>query len=91
MWAEEISWVKAGQRFKGFFTRKQPKIMIKNFKKQILLQNVQMDASVNFQVNGDIQICPCPWESDKEVTPGERVRYEGGIEVDADGHTRVKR
>lgn len=65
--------------------------MKKNFKKQILLQNVQMDSSVNFQVNGDIQICPCPWESDKEVTPGERVRYEGGIEVDADGHTRVKR
>ena len=34
---------------------------------------------------------PCPWESDKEVTNGERVRYRGGIEVDADGRTRVKR
>ena len=65
--------------------------MIKNFKKQILLQNVQMDASVNFQLNGDIQICPCPWESDKEVTRGERVKYRGGIEVDPDGRTRVKR
>ena len=63
----------------------------KNFKKQILIQNVQMDGSVNFQTNGDINVFPCPWESDKVVTNGNRVRYEGGIEVDADGRTRVKR
>ena len=61
------------------------------FKKQILQQNVQMDGSINFQTNGDINIYPCPWEDDKQVTNGERVRYEGGIEVDADGRTRVKR
>ena len=62
-----------------------------NFKKQILIQDVQLDASVNFQTNGDINVYPCPWEQDKEVTDGSRVRYEGGIEVDADGRTRVKR
>ena len=68
------------------------KIMIKNsFKKQILQQNVKMDGSINFQANGDINVYPCPWESDKKVTNGERVCYEGGIEVDADGRTRVKR
>ena len=50
-----------------------------------------MDGSINFQTNGDINIYPCPWESDKEVTDGSRVRYRGGIEVDADGRTRVKR
>lgn len=61
------------------------------FQKNLLVQNVQMDGSVYFQTNGDINIFPCPWESDKEVTNGERVRYEGGIEVDADGRTRVKR
>lgn len=61
------------------------------FKKQLLLQNVQMDGSVNFQTNGDINVYPCPWESDKEVTSGERVRYRAGVEVDADGRTRVKR
>ena len=61
------------------------------FKKQLLVQNVQMDGSIIFQTNGDINVYPCPWESDKEVTSGERVRYEGGIEVDADGRTRVKR
>ena len=61
------------------------------FKKQLLVQNVQMDGSINFQTNGDINVYPCPWESDKEVTSGSRVRYEGGIEVDADGRTRVKR
>ena len=61
------------------------------FKKQLLLQNVQMDGSANFMVNGDINFTPCPWEDDKEVTDGERVHYRGGIEVDPDGRTRVKR
>ena len=61
------------------------------FRKQLLVQNVQMDGSINFQTNGDINVYPCPWEQDKTVTNGERVRYEGGIEVDADGRTRIKR
>ena len=61
------------------------------FKKQLLVQNVQMDGSINFQANGDINVYPCPWESDKEVANGNRVRYRAGIEVDADGRTRVKR
>ena len=63
----------------------------KNFKKLLLQQNVKMDGSVNFQTNGDINVFPCPWESDKVVTNGNRVKYKGGIEVDADGRTRVKR
>ena len=50
-----------------------------------------MDGSISFQTNGDINIYPCPWEDDKQVTGGERVRYRAGIEVDADGRTRVKR
>jgi succinate dehydrogenase/fumarate reductase flavoprotein subunit len=61
------------------------------FKQEILLQAVKMDGSINFQTNGDINIYPCPWEDGKEVTDGSRVRYRGGIEVDADGRTRVKR
>ena len=61
------------------------------FQEQILNNAVQMDASVNFQMNGDINVYPCPWEDGKEVTDGQRVRYEAGIEVDADGRTRVKR
>ena len=64
---------------------------ITKFQEQILQNAVQMDASVNFQLNGNMLIVPCPWESDKEVTDGERVRYRAGIEVDADGRTRVKR
>ncbi len=61
------------------------------FKPQILQQNIQMDGTINFRANGDINVCPCPWEDDKQVTNGGRVRYRAGIEVDADGHTRVKR
>ena len=61
------------------------------FRPQILLQDVQMDSSINFMANGDINVYPCPWEDEKQVTGGERVRYRAGIEVDADGRTRVKR
>ena len=61
------------------------------FRPQILQQNVQMDGSINFMTNGDINVYPCPWEEEKQVTGGERVRYRAGIEVDADGRTRVKR
>lgn len=61
------------------------------FQDQILQNAVQMDTSVNFQLNGNMLIVPCPWEDDKQVTNGERVRYRGGIEVDVDGRTRVKR
>jgi hypothetical protein len=50
-----------------------------------------MDGSINFMTNGDINVYPCPWEDEKQVTGGERVRYRAGIEVDADGRTRVKR
>ncbi|MBO7581502.1 MAG: hypothetical protein J6T38_08315 [Bacteroidaceae bacterium] len=65
--------------------------MKRNFKKNLLIQDVKMDGNINFQTNGDINIFPCPWEDDKQVTNGERVRYRAGIEVDADGRTRVKR
>ena len=59
---------------------------------QEILQGVKMDASVNFMANGDINIYPCPWEDEKEATNGgKRVRYKGGVEVDSDGRTRVKR
>ena len=69
----------------------QKKMNTTKFQEQILQNAVQMDASINFQTNGNLLIVPCPWESDKEVTKGERVRYRAGIEVDADGRTRVKR
>ena len=65
--------------------------MKKQFKNDLLLQDVKMDACANFTMNGDILVVPCPWEDDKQVTNGSRVRYRGGIEVDPDGRTRVKR
>ena len=65
--------------------------MKKIFQQQLLSQNVQMDGCINFQTNGNINVYPCPWECEKEVTKGERVHYRGSIEVDADGRTRVKR
>ena len=64
----------------------------KKIQEKEILKSVNMDASVNFNAGGDILVIPCPWESDKEVTTGgKRVRYKGGIEVDADGRTKVKR
>ena len=61
------------------------------FQEQILNNAVQMDASVNFQLNGNMLIMPCPWEDEKQVTNGERVNYKAGVSVDSDGRTRVKR
>ena len=58
--------------------------------KQLLQQNVQMDGSVNYLVNGDINIQPCPWEQDKQVTEGRPVYYRANLEVLPDGQTRVK-
>ena len=58
--------------------------------KQLLQQNVQMDGSINYMVNGDINIQPCPWEQDKQVTEGRPVYYRANLEVMADGQTRVK-
>ena len=66
-------------------------MITRDFRKQILQQNVKMDGSINFLTNGDINVYPCPWEDEKQVTNGERVSYRGGISVDADGRTRVKR
>ena len=66
-------------------------MITRDFRKQILQQNVKMDGSINFMANGDINVYPCPWEDQKQVTNGERVHYRGGISVDADGRTRVKR
>jgi len=69
----------------------QKRMKTTKFEERILQQAVKMDGSINFQANGDINVFPCPWEDDKQVTDGARVRYRAGIEVDADGRTRVKR
>ena len=67
------------------------RFMQNEFKKQMLQQNVQMDGSINFNMNGNILIVPCPWEDEKQVTDGECVSYEGGIKVEPSGLTRVTR
>ena len=67
------------------------RFMQNEFMKQLLLQNVQMDGCVNFNVNGDIMVIPCPWEDEKQVTNCECVSYEGGVKVEPNGLTRVTR
>ena len=76
-----------------FFSQKQLKDMKEsvNKPKQILLDNVKMDGSINYHSNGNINIYPCPWEDDKQVTSGKRVHYRAGVAVDADGRACVKR
>ena len=58
--------------------------------KQLLLQNVKMDGSVNFHANGDINICPCPWENDKQVTLGGKIETRGRMAVQEDGTSIFK-
>ena len=84
---------KGGHPSEASLYRKSEKTMKQGFiikKQQQLLQNVHMDASVNYMVNGDINIQPCPWEQDKQLTDGRPVHYRANLEVLADGQTRVK-
>ena len=64
--------------------------MQKNFKKQLLLQHVKMDGTVNFHANGDINIYPCPWENDKQATNGGRVETRGRMAVEENGTSHFK-
>ena len=64
--------------------------MQKNFKKQLLLQDVKMDGSVNFHANGNINFYPCPWENDKQVTRGGLVETRGKLAIDPDGKSVFK-
>ena len=91
MRVRRVSRVKMANFSTCFISQNSNQIMQKNFKKQLLLQNVQMDGCVNFNVNGDITVIPCPWEDEKQVTNGECVSYEGGIKVEPNGLTRVTR
>ena len=55
------------------------------------MQNEFKKQRINFNMNGNILIVPCPWEDEKQVTDGECVSYEGGIKVEPSGLTRVTR
>ncbi len=60
-------------------------------KKQLLLHEADMDCSVNFMVNGDINVVPCAWERGQQVTrSGERIFYRAGVVMDAEGNTHVR-
>ena len=64
--------------------------MQNRFKKQLQLQNVQMDGSVNFHANGNINFYPCLWENDKQVTRGGLVETRGKLAIDPDGTSVFK-
>ena len=64
--------------------------MQNRFKKQLQLQNVQMDGSVNFHANGNINFYPCPWENDKQVTRGGLVETKGRMAIEEDGTSSFK-
>ena len=73
-----------------FISQNSNQIMQKNFKKQLLLQHVKMDGTVNFHANGDINIYPCPWENDKQATNGGRVETRGRMAVEENGTSHFK-
>lgn len=61
-------------------------------KTKILFGNVQMDAQVEMNVNGDINIYPEAWEQEKAPIMSERkVSYRGRITMMEDGQAEVKR
>ena len=49
-----------------------------------------MDTQTAFLANGNINIYPCAWESDKTpVTADGAASFKGRIRVEEDGRTRV--
>ena len=59
-------------------------------KKNIFIENVYMDTQTAFLANGNINIYPCAWESDKiPITTDGAASFKGRIRVEEDGRTRV--
>ena len=58
----------------------------------IFMKDVRMDTQTAFLANGNINIWPCAWETDKvPFTEGKRASFRGRIQVEEDGRTRVTR
>ena len=72
-----------------FISQNSNQIMQKNFKKQLLLQNVKMETQTMFHANGDINIYPCAWE-EKQVTSGGKREPRGRMTIEEDGTSRFK-
>ena len=65
-------------------TRKDSKVQ------QILAGNVKMDTCTSFYANGDVNIMPCPWECDKQVTAGGRRQPKGRMTIEEDGTSHFR-
>lgn len=59
--------------------------MEKNKKGNILLGDVRMDTQTLYHANGDINIYPCAWESDKDPIATGRVTPKGRMTIEEDG------
>ena len=58
----------------------------------IFMKDVRMDTQTAFLANGNINIWPCAWETDKvPFTEGRRASFHGRIQVEEDGRTQVTR
>ena len=58
----------------------------------IFMKDVRMDTQTAFLANGNINIWPCAWETDKvPFTEGRRASFRGRIRVEEDGRTQVTR
>jgi len=72
-----------------FISQNSNQIMQKNFKKQLLLQNVKMETQTMFHANGDINIYPCGWEN-QQVTSGGKREPRGRMTIEEDGTSHFK-
>jgi hypothetical protein len=57
---------------------------------QILAGNVKMDTCTSFYANGDVNIMPCPWECEKQVTDGGRRQPKGRMTIEEDGTSHFR-
>lgn len=63
-----------------------PKMLKKTFtNQQVLAGEIGMDTQTKFHVNGDVNIYPCSWECEKQVTDGGRRQPKGRMTIEEDG------
>ena len=89
MRVRRVSRVKMANFSTCFISQNSNQIMQKNFKKQLLLQNVKMETQTMFHTNGDINIYPCGWEN-KQVTSGGKREPRGRMTIEENGTSHFK-
>ena len=61
-----------------------------NENENIFLRDAKIHTETVYQMNGNINIYPCPWDEQDPLLSSPQTSFRGRITVDDDGHTTVR-